>query len=366
VVVTDVSPGLRAARPPSVHAEAVLTHLTIYCGRRHRTSDGVPVEHPCRLLDLEYLRAEHAEDYERAAEILERMPIILHGGLASVDVAASQRCLFAGHRRELGFPQFAPCFAASREALSSSKVDGSRKSSPPRAGGEADDVRVLARGGVDLFRQVVDVVVRFIAGHGQRRTKQSTAPARPRQPSIARVSAWPARCTPSRSGVHGRSRRRAHGSDFRPKLVPGCAGARLRRRRGAARGDIAAPGARSSWASASAISRASVRRRGSAHAPGPQHRRRGGGTRVGWRIDPRWMIGAYVELQGAGNEPRSDHATGLAAGLPGQFHFLFEEVRPVGGGWALAGARCGRTAASGRSHSRASIWHACRSARITA
>jgi hypothetical protein len=90
-VVTEISPHLRAAPPLSAHAHTMLTYLTIYCGRRHRTSDGVPVEHPCRLLDPEYLKAEHAKDYERAAEILERMPLILHGGLSSVDGTANQR-----------------------------------------------------------------------------------------------------------------------------------------------------------------------------------------------------------------------------------------------------------------------------------
>lgn len=60
---------------------------------------------------------------------------------------------------------------------------------------------------------------------------------------------------------------------------------------------------------------------------------------VGWRIDPRWMVGGYVEgsLQGAGNEPRSDHANGLAAGIQGQFHILpLEKYDPwigVGFGW---------------------------------
>lgn len=60
---------------------------------------------------------------------------------------------------------------------------------------------------------------------------------------------------------------------------------------------------------------------------------------AGWRIDPRWMVGAYAEgsLYGSGNVPGSDHATGLAAGLQGQFHVLpFEKYDPwvgVGFGW---------------------------------
>jgi hypothetical protein len=61
------------------------TYHTIYCGRRHRTSDGTPVEHSCRVLDPEYLKAERAKDYERAIELFERMPITLHDGLVRTD-----------------------------------------------------------------------------------------------------------------------------------------------------------------------------------------------------------------------------------------------------------------------------------------
>jgi hypothetical protein len=45
---------------------------------------------------------------------------------------------------------------------------------------------------------------------------------------------------------------------------------------------------------------------------------------VGWRIDPRWLVGAYgeVDLFDGGNLPGSDHATSVAAGLQGQFHLL--------------------------------------------
>jgi len=56
------------------------TYVTLYCGESHRTSDGVPVEHSCRVLDPEYLKAERDKDYERAVELLERMPLILLDG----------------------------------------------------------------------------------------------------------------------------------------------------------------------------------------------------------------------------------------------------------------------------------------------
>jgi hypothetical protein len=59
----------------------------------------------------------------------------------------------------------------------------------------------------------------------------------------------------------------------------------------------------------------------------------------GWRIDPRWLVGAYLEgtALAAGRDPGSEHATGLAAGLQGRFHLLpFAKTDPwvgVGFGW---------------------------------
>jgi hypothetical protein len=55
---------------------------TVYCGRPHRTSDGVPVGHACRVLLPEFLEAERRLEYERAVEVLEAMPIVLHVGVA--------------------------------------------------------------------------------------------------------------------------------------------------------------------------------------------------------------------------------------------------------------------------------------------
>ena len=55
---------------------------TIYCGKGHRTLDGVPVAHSCRVLAPEYLEAERREEYGRAASLLERMPLVLHPGVA--------------------------------------------------------------------------------------------------------------------------------------------------------------------------------------------------------------------------------------------------------------------------------------------
>ncbi len=53
---------------------------TIYCGKMHRTYDGVPVDHACRILDPAYLQAERTEEYGRAAALLEAMKLVRHGG----------------------------------------------------------------------------------------------------------------------------------------------------------------------------------------------------------------------------------------------------------------------------------------------
>lgn len=44
----------------------------------------------------------------------------------------------------------------------------------------------------------------------------------------------------------------------------------------------------------------------------------------GWRIDPRWLVGAYAELgvYDSGNLSGTDQALSLAAGVEGQYHFL--------------------------------------------
>ena len=43
----------------------------------------------------------------------------------------------------------------------------------------------------------------------------------------------------------------------------------------------------------------------------------------GWRIDPRWLLGAYAELgvYDSGNLSGTDQALSLAAGVEGQYHF---------------------------------------------
>ncbi len=54
---------------------------TIYCGKKHRLSDGVPVGHACRILDPAYLRAERDQEYGTAARLLQGMRLELHGGV---------------------------------------------------------------------------------------------------------------------------------------------------------------------------------------------------------------------------------------------------------------------------------------------
>lgn len=54
---------------------------TVYCGKHHRTTDGVPLGHACRVLLPEFLEAERRLEYERAADVLEGMPLVLHDGV---------------------------------------------------------------------------------------------------------------------------------------------------------------------------------------------------------------------------------------------------------------------------------------------
>lgn len=60
---------------------------------------------------------------------------------------------------------------------------------------------------------------------------------------------------------------------------------------------------------------------------------------VGWRIDPRWMVGVYHEnvLLAAGDLPGSDRVTGHALGLEGRFHLApSAPLHPwigLGAGW---------------------------------
>lgn len=54
---------------------------TIYCGKPHRKADGIPIDHACRVLFPEFLEAERWEEYGRAVQVLERMPLVLHEGI---------------------------------------------------------------------------------------------------------------------------------------------------------------------------------------------------------------------------------------------------------------------------------------------
>jgi hypothetical protein len=54
---------------------------TLYCGKRHRIADGVPVGHRCRVLPPRFLEAERHEEFGRAVDVLERAPVVLHAGV---------------------------------------------------------------------------------------------------------------------------------------------------------------------------------------------------------------------------------------------------------------------------------------------
>jgi hypothetical protein len=45
-------------------------YVSSYCNQSHRTIDGKPVEHECRIIPPAALRAEAEGDYERANEIM--------------------------------------------------------------------------------------------------------------------------------------------------------------------------------------------------------------------------------------------------------------------------------------------------------
>jgi hypothetical protein len=68
-----------------------MNQRTIFCGKLHRTDDGVPVDHACRVLEPDYLRAERSEEYGRAAALLERMRVLRHDGVYPHRAAAWSR-----------------------------------------------------------------------------------------------------------------------------------------------------------------------------------------------------------------------------------------------------------------------------------
>lgn len=64
---------------------------TIYCGNRHRRRDGIPIAHACRILAPEFLEAERREEYGVAASVLEKMEVVLHGGVPDGDAHGAGR-----------------------------------------------------------------------------------------------------------------------------------------------------------------------------------------------------------------------------------------------------------------------------------
>ena len=56
--------------------------FTRYCGKPHRTADGLPLAHRCRVLPPAALRAEIDGDLKRAVQILVKSgPTVEHGGV---------------------------------------------------------------------------------------------------------------------------------------------------------------------------------------------------------------------------------------------------------------------------------------------
>lgn len=59
-----------------------------YCNHFHRLSDGVPINHKCRVLSPGFLQAEKTNDLEGMLAYFEADPeVVLHDGEASDEVA---------------------------------------------------------------------------------------------------------------------------------------------------------------------------------------------------------------------------------------------------------------------------------------
>ena len=49
-------------------------YCSSYCNKAHRTTDGKPVQHECRILPIRALQAEMAGDFELAQRLLQEAP----------------------------------------------------------------------------------------------------------------------------------------------------------------------------------------------------------------------------------------------------------------------------------------------------
>ena len=50
------------------------TYVTTYCNKAHDKADGKPIEHECRIIPVEALRAEWNGDFEAAIDIISKSP----------------------------------------------------------------------------------------------------------------------------------------------------------------------------------------------------------------------------------------------------------------------------------------------------
>lgn len=59
----------------------VKIYCSTYCNRGHRMSDGMPIEHECRVIPVAALEAERAQDFELAIELLSDAPMVISRGV---------------------------------------------------------------------------------------------------------------------------------------------------------------------------------------------------------------------------------------------------------------------------------------------
>lgn len=55
-------------------------YCSTYCNKGHRMSDGMPIEHECRVIPVAALEAERAQDFELAIELLADAPRTMSKG----------------------------------------------------------------------------------------------------------------------------------------------------------------------------------------------------------------------------------------------------------------------------------------------
>lgn len=56
-------------------------YCSTYCNQGHRMTDGMPVDHECRVIPVKALQAERDQDFELAIELLADAPRTMSKGV---------------------------------------------------------------------------------------------------------------------------------------------------------------------------------------------------------------------------------------------------------------------------------------------